>query len=234
VIRVTSISQILRLRPAELTVDDIVRQVADHSAKKAAALNTRQVAAGTARSTNRKTAAATTGRKRADQIADTTSRSAGAWIREAKGVERRRRAAAQHLAELTDTQPLRWTGEISAEEWEQFLTAGADALLALGGKGKEYFWLNLVDSAEVYAAEAAALADDTDEFRPVRELAELPVDQEPDLTDGYRSEKDKKTIAAWSPFSKTRCAAARYVIRCKDGSRRFGNGDSAKPVKEVA
>ncbi|MEV7940862.1 hypothetical protein AB0O82_32635 [Kitasatospora sp. NPDC088264] len=175
----------------------------------------------------RKTVAATTGRKRAGQIADTTSRSAGAWIREAKGVERRRRAVAQHLAELTGTQPLRWTGEISTVEWEQLLTAGADALLAVGGKGSEYFWLNLVDSAEVYAAEAAALAG-TDDFRAVRELNELPGDQEPDLTDEQRTPDVAKKVATWSPFSSTRCAAARYVVRCADGTRRYGNGELAE------
>lgn len=174
------------------------------------------------------TASVTTGRKAADRIADTTRRSAAVWIAEAQGVERRRRAAAQHIAELIGTETPRWTGEIGTEDWAQVLSAGADALLALGGKGSEYFWLNLVDSAEVYTAEAAALAD-TDDLADrtltapsEHQVDELLASQELDPTVALPWEA--AAIAEWSPFRN----GPRHVVRCADGTRRYGNGELAE------
>jgi hypothetical protein len=162
--------------------------------------------------------------------------SAAVWITEAQGVERRRRAAAQHIAELTGTEPLRWTGQISAENWTKVLSAGADALLAITGDPEHTYALDLVESAEKYAAQAADLDDDTavDLTRSARtehQIDELLTAQEPDLTDDLRTPAVDAAIATWSPFSATRCAAARHVVRCKDGSRRYGNGE---PSQEVA
>lgn len=77
-----------------------------------------------------------TGRSYAARVASLTSRScrmsAGAWVAEAEGVERRRRAAVCRLGRLTGRRAPRWTGEIGEQEWRTVLTAGAAVLAEAG------------------------------------------------------------------------------------------------------
>ncbi|MFJ7910036.1 hypothetical protein [Kitasatospora sp. NPDC096204] len=87
--------------------------------------------------TPRTTAAPTvTGRAYARRVASLTSgscrMSAGAWVAEAQGDERRRRAAACRLGRLTGTRAPRWSGEIGEQDWRTVLTAGAAALAEAG------------------------------------------------------------------------------------------------------
>lgn len=180
----------------------------------------------------------TAGRKAAGRIANTTRRSAAVWIAEAQGVERRRRETVQHIAELVGIEPVRWDGEISTDDFERVLSAGADAILALRMNTDNAYALDLVDAAERYAVDAARLGigttvDRTDIVvtpgrRTEHLVDELLTTQEPDLTDDVRTPAVEAAIATWSPFSTTRCAAARYVVRCADGSRRYGNSELAE------
>ncbi|MFF3071038.1 hypothetical protein [Kitasatospora sp. NPDC057936] len=69
-------------------------------------------------------------------MASLTSRScrmsAGAWVAEAEGDERRRRAAACRLGRLTGKRAPRWSGEIGKQEWLAVLAAGAAVLSETG------------------------------------------------------------------------------------------------------
>ncbi|MER5866134.1 hypothetical protein [Kitasatospora sp. NPDC002040] len=189
----------------------------------------------------------TTGRAFAEAIVTITHTAATAWvtatawIAEADGVERQRRAAVQHIAELTGTEPLHWTGEISAQDWDTVLTFGADALLALhrDASTEQSFDLDLVEAASEYAALAvedteycvplgsstSRVLDRTRGGRAESQITELLETQEPDLTDDLRTPAVTAAIATWSPFSNTRCAAARHLVRCADGTRRDREGN---------
>ncbi|MFD9692537.1 hypothetical protein ACFWXO_43030 [Kitasatospora sp. NPDC059088] len=83
--------------------------------------------------TSRTSAAPTvTGRSFARRVASLTGGSrrmpAGAWVAEARGAERSRRAVVCRIGRLTGTRAPRWSGEIGGQEWQTILMAGVAAL----------------------------------------------------------------------------------------------------------
>uniref|UniRef100_UPI002F90EF02 hypothetical protein n=1 Tax=Kitasatospora indigofera TaxID=67307 RepID=UPI002F90EF02 len=143
--------------------------------------------------------AVTTGRPAAVRIAATTRRSAGAWIGEANGTERRRRIAAQRIAERTGTQAPQWSEEIAAQDWALVLEAGARALRYLDGDEQ------LADAAAEVAARAEAteraagrVIDRTRGGRAESLVTEALTSQELDPTVIYPWEE--AAVKAASPF----------------------------------
>jgi hypothetical protein len=100
-----------------------------------------------------------TGRRQAETVAQITATSTWSWGAEASGCERTRRATVRRIARLTGTEPIRWDGEISDEDWTAVLSAGADALLAHAADEEGAFALDLVAAAEEITAEAATATD---------------------------------------------------------------------------
>ncbi|MGW4805849.1 hypothetical protein [Kitasatospora sp. NPDC004272] len=173
-------------------------------------------------------ATATTGRRQAATVARATS--TWHWVNEATGRERTRRAAARRIAKLTGTEPVRWDGEISDADWRTVLSAGADALLAQNADADGEFHLDLVDAAKQITAKAA----DTETTATVIERSTvLPVSGQhvaaaaanPDVTSA-----EEEYLQRWSPVRKDRSGQdprGRYVIRCRDGIRRYPDGSLA-------
>ncbi|MFI9788495.1 hypothetical protein ACIHEI_34025 [Kitasatospora sp. NPDC051984] len=171
-----------------------------------------------------------TGRRRAEQVARLTATSTWAWVAKAEGKERTRRATVRRIARLTGTEPIRWEGEISDADWNTVLVAGADALLAQVGADPQHpVAFDLVLAAEEITARAVE-ADTVLERTAVLTSAPVPGRAVAVAADNpERTPAEQALVEKWSPFSTTRCAAARYVVRCADGTRRYGNGDQADP-----
>ncbi|MGW3185465.1 hypothetical protein ACWDD9_39965 [Kitasatospora sp. NPDC001119] len=145
-----------------------------------------------------------TGRRQAATVAQiTATTSTWAWVAEADGQERTRRATARRIARLTDTEPIRWDGEISDEDWQTVLAAGADALLAHAAAEEDAFALDLVAAAEEITAEAAAATDAVLERTTVLTGSQVPVPGRavaaaaafPD-----RSTWEEQQVKRWSPW----------------------------------
>ncbi|MFJ6140537.1 hypothetical protein [Kitasatospora sp. NPDC092286] len=159
----------------------------------------------------------TTGRRQAEHIARTTTTSSWAWVAEAKGPERVRRAAARRLARLTGTTLVRWDGTISDSDWDTLLSAGADALLAQAADEDQPFGLDLVDAAGELAAEAAAAADTVLERTTV--LPDMPVPGRHVAAAAAAPERlpdEQDKVERWSPFE----GGPRWICR----SGRYGDG----------
>ncbi|MEV7600462.1 hypothetical protein AB0O91_24115 [Kitasatospora sp. NPDC089797] len=163
------------------------------------------------------------GRSSARHVASPTGESrgmsAGAWVMEVTGLERRRRAAVRRIAQLTGTQCLRWSGEISDEDWQLVLTLGAQALLAAAKDGTPlglpYWWEG---TAREFVKDAAAPTvylpvDHTPEERFEAEtggaptsLSEVeptaPAEVSRNVPGPVRRPARHKTAEKWDPFGK--------------------------------
>ncbi|WP_043478284.1 hypothetical protein [Kitasatospora sp. MBT66] len=167
-----------------------------------------------------------TGRRQAATVARITgAASTWAWVDEASGLERTRRATVRRIARLTGTEPIRWDGEIGDENWTAVLSAGADALLAHAADEEQAFGMDLVAAAEQIIAEADAATDAELETTTV-----LPADTEPvpgrNITrvsaNPDRTGAEQAAVDTWSPFSPARRADARWseTRRAVSGPRR--------------
>ncbi|GGV45828.1 hypothetical protein GCM10010495_74330 [Kitasatospora herbaricolor] len=145
-----------------------------------------------------------TGRRQAEHVAQITgATSTWAWVAEASGRERTRRATVRRIAKLTGTEPVRWDGEISDAHWTAVLSAGADALLAHATAEEAAFGLDLVAAAEAINAEAAAATDTELERTTVLPTGPSPVPgrhvaqaaANPDRTTWEQAE-----VETWSPW----------------------------------
>ncbi|MFB7618759.1 hypothetical protein [Kitasatospora sp. NPDC056181] len=193
--------------------------------------------------TPRKTAAPTvTGRSYAARVASLTGGSgrlsSGAWVAEARGAERRRRAVVCRIARRTGTQAPQWNGEIGDENWQTVLAAGAEALLAAAQDGKPAS-AHLVATAREFAEEAAEsvpgrVIDLTRDSQAEAAVDEMLADRLAAVLDAPfgskartpasdRKTAEQKAVERWSPFR----AGPRHVVRCADGSRRYGDGSPA-------
>ncbi|GAA2984489.1 hypothetical protein GCM10010519_18650 [Streptomyces lactacystinicus] len=168
-----------------------------------------------------------TGRRQAEHIARTTTVSSWAWVAEAQGPERVRRAAARRLARLTGTTLVRWDGVLSDSDWDTLLSAGADALLAQAATADNEdrpYSLGLVDAAADLAAEAAAATDTVLERTTV--LPDLPAPGrfvDAAAAEPERLPDEQQAVERWSPFE----GGPRHIVRCADGTRRYGTGQLA-------
>ncbi|MFF4821217.1 hypothetical protein ACFY2K_42315 [Kitasatospora sp. NPDC001309] len=223
------------------------------------------------------TAPTVTGRSYARRVASLTSGShrvsAGKWVAEAQGDERRRRAAACRLGRLTGRRAPRWTGEIGTRDWRTILAAGAEALaesaaaqpaaeaepakcaecgtrLNRANRGTVCSPCQASASAEPVEAPAEKrhsgpdmkhLDDTAREFARVstRSTSDRVVDQtrngrvealvaellaaQPASALDLVGEDERKSVERWSPFRN----GPRHVVRCADGSRRYGTGELA-------
>jgi len=171
-----------------------------------------------------------TGRRQAEHVAQITgATSTWAWVAEASGRERTRRATVRKIARLTGTEPIRWDGEISDAAWQVVLSAGADALIAHAADEEQALGLDLVAAAEEITAEAAAR--DTgcvlDRTRTGQaRAAELLTRQEPGPAVAA-SGTEEELVKQSSPF-RTSWAPGRTGPRwvCKSG--RHGDGSPAQ------
>jgi hypothetical protein len=149
----------------------------------------------------------------ADQVAALTGTEADMWLQgEFDGTETRRRLVAQGAAAIIHTgQPAEpveagddfaeMEAEIAAEAASDRSREGITAKAGLRAKARER-------ALEVYSEkELAAFGDDPMEAwgKDVRDEVET-----------------------WSPFSATRRADARHIVRCADGTRRYGDGTPAR------
>ncbi|MFJ4192117.1 hypothetical protein [Kitasatospora sp. NPDC089509] len=164
-----------------------------------------------------------TGRRQAEHIARATTTSSWAWVDEAKGPERVRRAAARRLARLTGTTLVRWDGVLSDSDWQTLLSAGADALLAQAATDTDDedrpYGLGLVDAATAFAAAAAAPADTELERTTVPPDLPAPgryVDRA--AAEPERLPDEQTKVERWSPFE----GGPRWI--CPSG--RYGDGSS--------
>ncbi|MFJ7912621.1 hypothetical protein [Kitasatospora sp. NPDC096204] len=149
-----------------------------------------------------------TGRRQAATVAQLTgATSTWAWVAEASGRERTRRATARRIARLTGTEPIRWDGEISDEDWQTILTAGADALLAHAADEETAFTFDLVAAAQEITTEAAsgtAAATDTE----LERTTVLPTSPDPVpgriVTEAAdhpeRTPAEQAEVERWSPW----------------------------------
>ncbi|MCX4754301.1 hypothetical protein [Kitasatospora purpeofusca] len=200
--------------------------------------------------------------------------SAGAWVAEARGVERRRRAVACRIGRLTGTRAPRWTGEIGEQEWRTILAVGVAALADSAAAPRTApeekrscstcgARLNRASPGTVCGPCLASSAHGPAEQAPagtrpapdMGHLADTAREVAPHLTSGTGGgvvdrtrngrvealvdellaarpagaldvvgEDERKLVAKWSPFR----GGPRHVVRCADGSRRYGNGGPAR------
>ncbi|MFF1908251.1 hypothetical protein [Kitasatospora sp. NPDC058218] len=143
-----------------------------------------------------------TGRRQAETVAQITgATSTWAWVAEASGRERTRRATVRRIARLTGTEPVRWDGEISDADWTVVLSAGADALLAHAADEEAAFALDLVAAAEEIAAEAAAATDTVIERTTVLPDAPAPGRHvAAAATSNERTPHEQAQVETWSPW----------------------------------
>ncbi|MGW3183843.1 hypothetical protein ACWDD9_31700 [Kitasatospora sp. NPDC001119] len=216
-----------------------------------------------------------TGRSYARRVASLTSRpcrmSAGAWVAEAQGTERRRRAVACRLGRLTGTRAPRWSGKISEEDWRTVLAAGAATLAETTGRSaakedrarcakcgtrlnranasslcnpcqasanaepehqqqapaserseldRGHLAVAAQEFTQVAASRGDRVVDRTRNGRVEALVAELLAAQPASALD-LVGEDERRLIEAWSPFR----TGKRHIIRCADGSRRYGTGE---------
>ncbi|GAA1958135.1 hypothetical protein [Kitasatospora viridis] len=172
-----------------------------------------------------------TGRSYARRMASLTGGSrqvsAGRWVAEARGAERRRRAVACRLGRLTGTAAPRWSGEIGDQEWQTVLAAGAQALTELFEDGRPGVSPELADTARGFAAEASGRNADGVIDRTRNGRSEALVDDllaaQPASPLDIVGNDERKGIQEWSPFR----GGPRHVVRCADGTRRYGDGSLA-------
>ncbi|GAA2780732.1 hypothetical protein ACFQ0M_49100 [Kitasatospora aburaviensis] len=158
---------------------------------------------------------------------------------------------AAEVAALTGTDPQMWMeGELDGSETRRRLLAqGADAivrtdahveLVAPTVPGDDFAEME-AEIANEAAADAATVAATTARTRVAAKAGRRERAREHALK--HYSERElaafgddpldawgkdvREKVETWSPFSATRRADARYVIRCKDGARRYPNGDLA-------
>ncbi|MFD8695377.1 hypothetical protein [Kitasatospora purpeofusca] len=199
--------------------------------------------------------------------------SASAWVAEARGVERRRRAVACRIGRLTGTRAPRWAGEIGEQEWRAILAVGVAALADSAASPRTApeekrtcttcgARLNRANHGAVCSPCLASSAHGPAEQAPagtrpapdMGRLADTAREVAPHLTSGTSNgvvdrtrngrvealvdemlaarapgaldvvgEDERKLVAKWSPFR----GGPRHVVRCADGSRRYGNGKRA-------
>ncbi|GAB7182163.1 hypothetical protein ATKI12_1994 [Kitasatospora sp. Ki12] len=217
-----------------------------------------------------------TGRSYARRVASLTSRScrisAGAWVAEAQGDERRRRAAVCRLGRLTGKRAPRWSGEIGVQDWRTILAAGADVLAEAGAApqvaaeeepakctecGTKLNRANrsavcgpcqastttepvdapaknrhakpdmkhLNDTAREFARVSTRSKDDRVVDRTRNGRVEALVNEllaaRPAGALDLVGEDERELVETWSPFRN----GPRHIVRCADGSRRYGNGE---------
>ncbi|MEE1787727.1 hypothetical protein PUR71_33190 [Streptomyces sp. SP17BM10] len=220
-----------------------------------------------------------TGRSYARRVATLTSGSArpsaGAWVAEAQGTERQRRAVVCRLGRLTGTRSPRWSGEISEEDWRAVLAAGAATLAEAETAvrtateadratcAKCGTKLNRANTGSLCnpCKTSASTESEHQQHAPVGErsapdpehlavaaqeftrLASSKGDRVVDRTRNGRvealvnellaaqpvsaldlvGEDERRLVETWSPFRN----GPRHIVRCADGSRRYGNGELA-------
>ncbi|WP_435649279.1 hypothetical protein [Kitasatospora purpeofusca] len=200
--------------------------------------------------------------------------SAGAWVAEARGVERRRRAVACRIGRLTGTRAPQWAGEIGEQEWHAILAVGVAALADSAASPRTApeekrscttcgTRLNRANHGAVCSPCLASSAAEPAEQAPagtravpdMGHLADTAREVAPHLTSGTSGgvvdrtrngrvealvdellaaqapseldvvgEDERKLVAKWSPLR----GGPRHVVRCADGSRRYGNGELAR------
>ncbi|MFF2044036.1 hypothetical protein ACFVVX_26815 [Kitasatospora sp. NPDC058170] len=199
--------------------------------------------------------------------------SAGAWVAEARGVERRRRAVACRIGRLTGTRAPQWAGEIGEQEWRTILAVGVAALAdsaaspriapeekrscitcgtrlnranhgaacspclassapepaeqAPAGTRRAPDMGHLADTAREVAPHltsgtSGGVVDRTRNGRVEALVGELLTARAPSALDVV-GEDERRRVEKWSPFR----GGPRHVVRCADGSRRYGNGELA-------
>ncbi|MFD4659693.1 hypothetical protein ACFWP2_29160 [Kitasatospora sp. NPDC058444] len=145
-----------------------------------------------------------TGRRQAATVAQITgATSTWAWVAEAEGQERTRRATVRRIARLTGTEPIRWDGEISDEDWQTVLAAGADALLAHAADQEQAFGLDLVAAAEEITAAAVAATDTELERTTVLPTSPAPVPGRivaEAAENSGRTPAEQTKVERWSPW----------------------------------
>ncbi|MFF7452894.1 hypothetical protein [Kitasatospora sp. NPDC008115] len=218
-----------------------------------------------------------TGRSYARRVASLTSgsrrMSAGAWVAEARGVERRRRAVACRIGRLTGTRAPRWAGELGEQEWRTILAVGVAALAdkaaspRIAPEEKRACTtcgtrLNRANGGTVCGPCLASAAPEPTQqatvgARPAPDmghLADTAREVAPLLSGGTSGgvvdrtrngrvealvdemlasrpagalvlvgEDERRAVETWSPFR----GGPRHVVRCADGSRRYGTGELA-------
>ncbi|MFD4907525.1 hypothetical protein [Kitasatospora purpeofusca] len=216
-----------------------------------------------------------TGRSYARRVASLTGGSgrvsAGAWVAEARGVERRRRAVACRIGRLTGTRAPQWAGEIGEREWRTILAVGVAALADNAASPRTApvekrscttcgARLNRANHGAVCSPCLASSAPEPAEQAPagtrrapdMGHLADTAREVAPHLTSGTNGgvvdrtrngrvealvdemlaaqptgaldvvgEDERLGVERWSPFR----GGPRHVVRCADGSRRYGNGE---------
>ncbi|MFJ8625850.1 hypothetical protein ACIRD3_23800 [Kitasatospora sp. NPDC093550] len=228
----------------------------------------------------RTTTRTVTGRSYARRVATLTSgsrrMSAGAWVAEAEGAERKRRAAACRLGRLTGTRSPRWSGEISQADWRTVLAAGAAALADAGtavgvateadratcakcgtnlnrantgslcnpcrtsadtdaepqqqtpanrrsAPDPEHLAVTATEFIQLTAAKDDRVVDRTRNGRVEALVNELLAARPASALDVV-GEDERRLVEKWSPFRN----GPRHVVRCTDGSRRYGDGTRAR------
>ncbi|MFF2749514.1 hypothetical protein ACFVVA_28730 [Kitasatospora sp. NPDC058048] len=216
-----------------------------------------------------------TGRSYARRVASLTSgslrMSAGAWVAEAHGAERRRRAVTCRIGRLTGTRAPQWVGEIGEQEWRTILAVGVAALADTASSPRTTpeekrtcttcgTRLNRANSGTVCSPCLVSSGAESEQqvpaaARPTPDMghvADTAREVAPHLADGTGGnvvdrthngrvealvdellaaqaasvldlvgEDERRLVAKWSPFQ----GGKRHVVRCADGSRRYGNGE---------
>ncbi|MFF2039014.1 hypothetical protein ACFVVX_01195 [Kitasatospora sp. NPDC058170] len=169
-----------------------------------------------------------TGRSYAHHIASLTvevsRKMSGQWVAEARGKERRRRAAVCRIAWLTGTRAPQWSGEINEQDWRTVLAAGADALrerAAAKGTAIGYQLGALADEFAQQAAETKAdqVVDHTRGGHAEAMVSDLLAGRRADAAARPVSNAEREAVERWSPFR----GGPRYVCR----SGRYGDGTPA-------
>ncbi|OKI95072.1 hypothetical protein [Kitasatospora sp. CB01950] len=150
---------------------------------------------------------------------------------------------ADEVAELTGTDPRLWQqGDLDGSATHRrLINQGAEAIIRTGSfdpaeyaKDEDvHAELEAEIAAEVTAAATRTRIDKRADRREQIRAAALEVYSEAELAafgddpmDAWgRDVRDQ--VERWSPFFTARCEAGRYVIRCKDGSRRYPDGSLA-------
>ncbi|MFE6869612.1 hypothetical protein ACFVFS_24045 [Kitasatospora sp. NPDC057692] len=157
----------------------------------------------------------------AASVAALTGTDPGIWLaNESDGTETRRRLVAQGADAIVRTAPAELVEptepgcDFAEMEAEIANEAATDAAI------------------EAAAATRVRIDKRADHRDRARELA-LEVYSEAELAAFGDDPMDawgrdvRDAVERWSPFSATRRADARYVVRCADGTRRYGNGQLA-------
>ncbi|MFJ4799145.1 hypothetical protein [Kitasatospora purpeofusca] len=197
------------------------------------------------------------GRRQAEHIAHCTVPVADAWITDttelpAAEVESELRFAAE-VAALTGTDPMMWlAGESDGTQTRRRLVAQGAAAIVRTDRSVEPITPTVpgCDFAEMEAEIAFEAAYDKAQAAADKAQAKVTAaatrrtkarehalkhyteDQLAAFGDDPMEAwgKDvREQVETWSPFSATRRADARYIVRCADGTRRYGDGSLADP-----